>query len=129
MKIRGCDRWGCGHFGAPRGKRKHMGVDLEYAPGSPVEALTPGTVSKLGYPYADDLHFRYVEITDDAGARWRYFYVDPRVTVGQYVEAYQEIGVSQYLGLRYPGITEHVHIEIIKADGEYLDPTGVIQDR
>lgn len=126
MKIRGCDKWGCGNFGASRGSRKHLGVDIETKPGDPVECLNGGTVTKIGHPYADDLSFKYVEITDTAGARWRYFYVEPSVKVGDKLDAYQVIGKSQRLGKRYPGITEHIHLEIIKADGTYVDPTGVV---
>ena len=41
-----------------------------------------GIVTKLGYPYASYLEFRYVEITDLKNFRHRYFYVSPRVSVG-----------------------------------------------
>lgn len=126
MKIRGRDAWGSGRFGASRGGRIHNGVDIEAEPGSIVESLNGGTVTKIGYPYGDDLSYRYVEITDSVGARWRYFYVDPCVSVAVSVEAYEKIGVAQALGHKYPGITEHIHLEIIKADGSFVDPTGII---
>ena len=127
MQIRKCDKWGCGHFGASRGDRKHNGVDLVWTPGDRAFCLMCGIVTKLGYPYADDLSFRYVEITED-GNRWRYFYVDPIVNVGDELDAYTEIGEYQGLGERYPGITEHVHCEIIGPDGEYIDPTPRIAE-
>jgi len=128
MKIRKCDKWGCGHYGAGRGSRKHMGVDIVSNPGDPWESLNGGVVTKVGYPYANDLSFRYVEVTDQAGAKWRYFYVQPSVKVGDVVEPYSEIGTVQKLGDRYPGITEHVHLEIIKIDGDFVDPTSVISE-
>lgn len=128
MKIRGQDNWGSGAFGASRGSRKHNGIDLIQVPGEVFYALSGGIVTKLGYPYGDDLSYRYVEVTDSEGARWRYFYIEPSVKVGDKIEAYQEIGIVQELGTRYKGITEHVHLEIILKDGTFLDPSGVVSD-
>jgi len=56
--IRGLDSYGSGAFHAPRGSRIHQGIDLLAAVGSKVHAILDGTVTKLGYPYADDLSFR-----------------------------------------------------------------------
>jgi murein DD-endopeptidase MepM/ murein hydrolase activator NlpD len=126
-EIRGHDSWGAGHFGAPRGDRTHNGIDLVCKPGDEIECRSAGKVTKLGYPYGDDLSFRYVQITDEAGTRWRYFYVEPCVNIGDIVEAYTAIGYAQTLDDRYPGITEHIHFEII-CDGEYIDPTGFVVD-
>lgn len=128
MKIRYRDRWGAGHFGASRGDRLHMGVDVICAAGDTVFSVSGGEVTKLGYCYSDDLSFRYVQMTDSEGARWRYFYVNPSCGVGDRIEAYSELGSSQCLTERYPGITQHYHLEIIKADGEYINPTGFVKD-
>ncbi len=119
--IRGRDSKGSGYFGASRGRRKHMGVDFVHCPGEPTCAFSPGTVTKLGFPYAHDLSFRYVQITDADGYECRYFYVDPCVSLGDRIRAGQMIGVCQKLGDMYPGITEHVHLEI-RRGGEYIDP-------
>ena len=64
--IRENDKFGSGYFGASRdgGKRQHKGVDYAVYPGSLVYAHVGGTVTKLGFPYGDDLGFRYVQITD-----------------------------------------------------------------
>lgn len=121
--MRKPDRHGAGHFGAPRGSRTHNGVDFACAPGSTVLACECGDVTKLGYPYADDLSYRYVEITDAMGLRWRYFYVQPSVKEGQQIMQGDAIGESQALGPRYEGITEHVHLEIKDANGEFINPT------
>lgn len=127
MKLRGCDNWGCGHYGASRGSRKHRGVDIECTPGDPAFCLNRGIVTKVGYPYSDDLSYRYVEIAD-AGYRWRYFYVDPIVNKGDEVDAYTQIGRHQALGPRYPGISEHLHLEVIDSDGNYIDPTPLVSE-
>jgi murein DD-endopeptidase MepM/ murein hydrolase activator NlpD len=115
--LRPNDKFGSGKFGASRGKRTHNGIDLA----AQVLALKSGTVTKIGYPYGDDLFFRYVQITDEEGIDWRYFYVQPTIKKGSYIEKGQAIGVMQCTGKRYPEITPHVHLEI-KKDGQFLEP-------
>lgn len=115
------DRYGSGEFGAKRdgGSRSHNGVDLVLFVCSGVE----GKVTKLGYPYSDDLSYRYVEITNsDTQLRHRYFYVKPCVKVGQEIVVGDRIGTPQSLDKRYPGITEHVHYEVLNSVDEYIDP-------
>ena len=75
--VRDHDTFGSGLFGASRdgGKRTHSGIDFACYPGSIVLACSSGTVTKLGYPYGDDPHYRYVEVTDHDLRRFRYFYV------------------------------------------------------
>ena len=124
LKRRGSDGFGAGHFGAPRGSRTHKGVDLLAQSGEAINSPVTGTVTKVGYPYGDDLSYRYVQIT--AGDYdFRVFYVEPSVRVGQEVTTETAIGSAQDLGRRYPGIPNHVHFEI-KSDGDYLDPTPAL---
>jgi murein DD-endopeptidase MepM/ murein hydrolase activator NlpD len=81
-----------------------------------------GTVTKLGYPYADALEYRYVQITDSEGYDVRYFYVDPIVKVGDEVNDDTIIGVAQDLHVKFDeNMTQHVHLEV-KRDGKYIDP-------
>lgn len=125
--IRGCDKFGCGHFGAKRGDRTHRGVDLVVTAGNPFESLCAGKVTKLGYVYKGDMKLRYVEVTTDSGHRWRFHYVSPAVSVGSLVKVGDLLGAVQSLQGRYPGITDHVHFEIIDSSGEYLDPTPIVE--
>ena len=112
------DKWGSGAFNSKRGKRKHNGKDIPCPEKSICISHIAGEVTKLGYPYSDDLSFRYVEITDFIGRRHRFFYVNPKVIVGQSIVVGEEIGLSQRLGDRYEGITEHVHYEIKDKNGK-----------
>jgi murein DD-endopeptidase MepM/ murein hydrolase activator NlpD len=125
--IRGSDLHGKGYFGASRagGSRPHNGVDFVYAPGDTVAAFLSGTVSKLGYPYADKLEYRYVEVRRTNGDRVRYFYVDPSVKVGDLVKAGEPIGKCQ--ALPYAGIIDHVHVECI-VGGAHVDPVKYLSD-
>ena len=123
--IRENDKFGSGYFGASRdgGKRQHKGVDYAVYPGALVYAHVGGTVTKLGFPYGDDLGFRYVQITDTkTNYNLRYFYVEPLVSLHQVVSAQHVIGRSQSLNERYPGITEHIHFEITDGRGRVVDP-------
>lgn len=124
LEVRGCDSQGCGHFGASRGSREHKGIDLLALQHQGIQATVSGKVTKLGYPYADDLSYRYVEITND-DYKFRIFYIKPTVVEGQEVSSDDTIGIVQDLERRYEGISNHVHFEIMKGD-EYIDPTPVI---
>lgn len=131
-RVRGKDTFGEGGFGARRdgGKRRHQGIDIIAEPDASVVSAVSGTVTKIGYPYGDDLSYRYVEVTTDDGYVVRHFYVSPAngLKVGDRVEAGRtQIGVSQNLDTRYKGITNHVHIEIRDPDGRIIDPTSWLE--
>lgn len=125
MSFRRCDGHGCGGFGDSRGSRKHNGVDMACRPGSDVCSPVSGKVTKLGFPYGDDLSFRYVEVSTH-GYRYRMFYVEPCVSVGDEVTRDTVIGKAQALGGRYAGITEHVHFEVMNSRDDFIDPTPII---
>ena len=126
--VRIVDNFGQGCYGAPRGSRRHKGVDFACYPGSEICAEMFGRVTKIGYPYDDDddndgkPDFTYVEIEDTAGNKARYFYVKPCVTKGDMVNSGQVIGTTQELGKKYQGITEHMHFEVKDKDGVFFDP-------
>lgn len=118
--LRGTDKWGSGEYGAPRGDHTHQGVDIAAVPDARVLAPVAGTCTKHGYPYGDDLSFRYVQITDDRGYDVRLFYVEPLIDVGQKVGPMLPVGIVQSLQGRYPGITNHVHLEVKTPAGEHI---------
>lgn len=130
LPDRGTDDWGSGDFEAPRGSRKHKGIDLCCYPDTVVMCPFEGEVTKLGYPYADATQFRYVEITDAAGNRHRQFYVFPTVKLGNYVSKNYPIGVSQDVAGYYltkdnsKVMKNHVHYEILDKDGSPINPKG-----
>jgi len=118
------DPAGDGAFGAPRGDRTHNGIDYACLPGTIILSPIYGQVTKLGYPYADALMYRYVEITDTFGLRHRVFYIDPLVDLNRRVSTGDEIGAVQDIAAKYPGqgMTNHCHYEVKRGD-TYLDPT------
>ena len=116
--VREQDAHGAGYWHAPRGSRKHKGVD--YAIG--VMPGIDGTVSKIGYVYSNDFFHRYIEIKDSKKYRHRYFYVQPQVSLGDSINRDEVIGTVQELGSRYPKITPHVHVGIYNPEGVKINP-------
>jgi len=122
------DPAGKGHYHAPRNGRKHNGIDYTCTPGEVVLTPVGGVVTRLGYAYADDLDWRYVEITRGVdNLRHRFFYVEPSKTmkVGSHVSAGAPIGVAQDIPRKYPDqqMIAHVHHEVKDQSGNYMDPT------
>ena len=130
LPKRGIDQWGDGAFGAPRGMKngkpkKHKGIDYACYPDTVIRSPVNGLCNKLGYCYSDDLFYRYVQIKTENGARYRFFYVEPDVVVGDYVHYQDEIGTAQNIAKRYSLPTKymknHIHLEILVA-GKPVDP-------
>lgn len=123
------DGYGSGEFGASRdgGGRRHAGVDYVSEGGQDVRAPISGYVSKIGYVYSDDRNLRFIEITNPA-LRYvaRVMYVDAAVVEGQAVRLGQTIGSAHSLQSKYPGITDHVHLEVARLGGRKLDATDLI---
>jgi murein DD-endopeptidase MepM/ murein hydrolase activator NlpD len=130
--VRGCDGFGCGGFGSRRdgGGRRHAGTDFDASPGQRVLAPISGFVTKIGEAYVDDGRYRFVEITNPA-IRYvaRVFYVDPSVREGQAVRLGHPIGRDHSLEPRYPGITNHVHLELSRLGKAKIDATRMIFTR
>lgn len=105
----------------------HNGVDYECPVGALILNLHKGIVTKLGYPYKNDFEYRYVEVTDGAGRKHRYFYIEPVVTLDKEVSVGSTLGVMQDVAARYPGqdMKNHVHYEVIGAHGNYVDPNQI----
>lgn len=128
---RGHDAYGYGYFHAVRdgGEREHEGVDYDSRPGQTVVAPISGYVARIGYAYPGNLQLRYVQIDNPAlKLEARVFYVRPDVRVGQTVALGRPIGTALSLQSRYPGITNHVHLELDER-GRHIDAQSVILAR
>jgi len=119
------DPTGLGHYGAKRGTRKHKGFDLEAKPGSNVTSPICGTVTKLGYCYNGDNHYRYVEVTGEV-YRVRLLYVKPAVKKGQVVFIGNKVGTAQDISKKWSSLMHpHIHVEVYKY-GLLTDPEPLI---
>lgn len=126
--VRGHDEFGSGLFQARRdaGARKHHGVDFVAAPGALVRAPIAGVVTELGAVYRDTAKLRFVEVTNEVTKLTaRVFYVSASVTMGDHLAAGDVIGLAQSLQQRYPGITNHVHVEL-RNQGRLLNPADYL---
>jgi peptidoglycan LD-endopeptidase LytH len=129
LGLRTEDNFGSGAFLASRdgGVRRHLGADFIAEAGQRVAAPISGYVTKIGFAYANDQQFRYVELTNRAiGYMARVFYIDPSVEVGQAVRLGQAIGGALTLQTRYPAITDHVHVELTDLARGHVDPAKFI---
>lgn len=128
LPLRLSDNYGSGLYGVSRdgGARTHNGVDYCCVPHTEILSPVSGKVTKVGYPYSNDLSFRYVEVTEPNGLAHRVFYLSPRVTTGQdVIKGRTVLGESQDLTKRYPnGMTNHVHYEVRRA-GTYYNPENL----
>ena len=125
QKIRGCDPFGCGSFGAPRGTRSHAGIDVVATAGQKILSPINGTVTRFPFPYSGDLNYTGIEIKNDS-YRVKIFYLQPTVTAGTTVKQGQQIGIAQNIASKYgTAMTNHVHIEVYNSKGELIDPTNL----
>ena len=132
---RGNDPTGFGHFGAKRGKRYHKGHDIVSVPGENVYSMISGTITKIGYMYANALQFRYVEVTNKT-YRIRLCYVEQHSLFkkGSIVCAGDRIAFAMDIAKYHnrnkkkgeKHMINHIHIEIYK-NGKLIDPNIYLQ--
>jgi hypothetical protein len=113
--IRGQDQWGSGAFGASRGNRPHLGVDIVVDSNSQVYAPLDMEITRISRPYASGsfsgVAFTHTARDIDFGGRLWYFTPRPGI-VGSFVRKGELIGVAQDLNDKYPGITNHLHLQL-----------------
>lgn len=111
------DPAGDGHFGALRGERKHVGLDLTI-PSNNVWSPITGRITRKAYPYANALEWEgcYIVGTGrDSTFNCKLFYcvVDSDL-LGTIVSRGQRIATPQKISEKYPGqgMIDHVHLEV-----------------
>jgi len=121
------DRGGNGNYGAPRGDRKHTGLDISCIPGQDFRAFCTGIIIREAFPYADDLSWKGF-VFSAKRANFKVFYAEllPDL-VGTIVQEGTVIAKAQDISLRYPGsgVTPHIHLEITSCDPKILFGTEV----
>ncbi|XP_050761382.1 myeloid protein 1-like [Gymnogyps californianus] len=111
-EIRGCDRYGCGYYGAPRrnGKGKHVGVDVICADGATVYAPFTGQLSgPIKFFHNGNVIDDGVQITG-AGFCVKLVCIHPIRYSGTIFKG-QVIGRMLPMQRVFPGITSHIHVE------------------
>jgi hypothetical protein len=137
--IRGEDKFGSGAWGARRihkGKEDiHKGVDLLYAPGKVLYAWEEMNAVRYAVPYTDGIDadillgilLRRPDTTDGV-VEFKLLYVDPLPgVIPSHLPEGTAFGRVQDLTRRYPGISNHVHLEMWQ-HGTRVDPTAFVRD-
>lgn len=117
--VRQPDQWGDGRFGASRdeGTRRHKGVDYIATPGQAVVYPTNcATLTRISNPYSDDNRFSGAGVSNPRVELYLWYFAPDAALVGKPAHLGQPIGTAQDLNLRYPGITPHIHVQIITLD-------------
>ena len=145
-KFRGCDGYGCGHYGARRRRldgtvTEHKGVDIVTTPGETIKSPVAGTIVTPFDPYESDSDKRgklsAIRIKTDDGHIVEVLYVDSNAAgpeKGDRVEIGTPIGRAQDLSTVYPPtkdgpMTNHVDIRIKDKNGVYKNPTPHIRGK
>lgn len=104
------DPAGAGHFGASRGRRSHLGLDLLAKPGQEIKAPVSGRFIVTSIKTA----------TIEVGEGWYFqlIYVTPDKSLhGKNVEKGEVIGIAEDMAnIRYPnasGMKNHVHLQLV----------------
>lgn len=122
MRSRGRDAFGSGQPGASRGSRAHLGIDVIANPMQKILSPIDGNVIREAFPCKDDPSMRGILIRGTGnyiGWEVKLFYVLGLFS-GQ-VKAGSLIGHAQSLASKYPGITNHIHMEVFRS-GAQVDP-------
>ncbi|XP_074866200.1 leukocyte cell-derived chemotaxin-2-like [Carettochelys insculpta] len=110
--IRGCDKYGCGYYGAPRNGRKNLGVDIVCKDGSTVYAPFSGLIVRRIKPFGnnnaidDGLLLREL----GSGSCIKMAFIRPLRSKG-WIRKRSKIGVMLPMQSVYPGGIPHVHIQ------------------
>ena len=139
-KVRKSDSYGVGAFWESRRRRtsnsagetvtveyRHRGGDYIVVAGEEVFAPVTGFVVRVTDAYSSDGHgLKAIVIkSDDYEAKILYVRPDALIGPGSFVVAGEtKLGSAQAVSAKYPGITDHVHIQIQDPQGRYYPPTG-----
>lgn len=124
--VRGCDAFGCGNFGASRGGRAHNGIDIIAAENQVIKAPFSCKILRYGYPYANDLSYRLVEIqglNEFKDYTAKIMYIKKLHDLGAIIKTGDPLCSADNIAKKYgSSMTNHVHFELFKA-GKRIDPT------
>lgn len=118
-KMRGCDDWGCGHYGAKRtnsnGSYNHRGVDLVFKPSMSIMAPFDCIIIRVGKPYANS-NYSLIEIkgvNEFKNFTAKCMYVtDFKEPSNKIYKQGDFLCKCDNIALRYPNITNHMHFEL-----------------
>ncbi|XP_078392761.1 leukocyte cell-derived chemotaxin-2-like [Cetorhinus maximus] len=118
-RLRGTDGYGSGFYGAPRGRRTHLGVDVICSDGSTVDAPFTGRMVKMVIPFGNNHAIENGAMLEGSGYCVKMFPIAALRYNGSVTKG-EVIGRLLNIQDVYPGITSHVHIQMCDTS---VDPT------
>jgi len=134
--VRGPDAWARsgGGWGAARTSkgrpRKHEGIDILTVVGQPIVAPVRAYFLRVADPYIDKRDKKLLGAVLVAGdnTKLKFLYIDPlEGKVGKTLEEGEVFGYAQSLQHLYPGIQEHLHLEVRDHEGRRINPMTYFQ--
>ena len=115
-------------FGAPRsGGRKHQGVDIIVAAGTPIYAVMNGTITKKQLDFVGSLGGNSLWLSAADGTYFYYAHLSafaPGIEVGSVLTAGTVIG---YVGKSGNAGVPHLHFEVHPLGGPAVNPTPIVK--
>ncbi|MGA0863218.1 MAG: peptidoglycan DD-metalloendopeptidase family protein, partial [Ilumatobacteraceae bacterium] len=111
---------------APRGDRKHLGVDIIGAEGLLIYAVADGVITKTYTEGRDKLTGNGLRLTTADGTYFFYGHLQrlaDGITVGTQVKAGQVLGANGRTGNTS---TPHLHFEVHPQGGAAVNPTAIV---
>lgn len=124
-QFRNCDAFGCGYYGASRGKRTHKGIDFKVNEDEPIKAPFDCTIVRYGYPYENDNLQRLVEIKgfgNYSDYTAKIMYIKPIHAIGTLINKGSTVCFAGNIKNKYGNsMINHVHFELYK-NGILINP-------
>jgi murein DD-endopeptidase MepM/ murein hydrolase activator NlpD len=114
------DSQGLGHFGAPRGSRKHQGIDIIAQANTLVTAPISGQIRRVTV-YSNTPAWKGISIKNQ-NVEIKLFYVDPIGALPASINRGEVVGTMQNRASNSPGMVNHLHIEVW-VNGKVVDPS------
>lgn len=122
-RVRKSDNWGSGAFGSSRGNRPHLGIDLVYSPDEQVRAPFAMSINRVSYPYASSPYsgIAFTATSNSIDYDGRLWYFEPNDDIiGKTVRKGQVLGFAQQINSKYPGMINHLHLQLEKQNEKAL---------
>ena len=116
--IRTSDAHGRGAYGAKRGRRSHRGTDFICEPGQNIVCpIDRAILVRECRPYVIGPYSGALLKNDDLTIKM--FYFTPWTDlIGADVRQGDVLGIAQNISTKYPGMTNHIHLEIVSINPE-----------
>ena len=115
--VRGLDKHGEGKYGAGRGNHLHKGADFICVPGQNIVSPIKGIIIREAKPYAKSDYSGLLIRGSDIEIKMFYLEINLKL-IGSSIMIGDFVGIAQDISKKYPGMTPHIHLEIVSINPE-----------